>query len=364
MPDYDKAYQEALLKARKNFLSPVGVPKSAYKSLLQVYARAILDIDSDLGTKAITEARGKALKKQINKRMIELGQRLGILLDGQSIAAINSAVAGHREGLASLNTLSGLSISTNFAGIQADTQSLMMVRRGLFGAKNYATVISRQITGLASDIDLIINSAITRGVAAERASQEIAAVMVSKDSTGELQKLISKGRLKKSNLNRALKEGSISPDSYKKARRAFYDSKRIMVTEINTAYREADIQSQYRSPVVKGTKWNLSGRHSVPDICDMYADSDLFNMGDGVYPTANYPGTPHPFCACYPTSVLREIEDWGNPKPLAVSPPTLKKDSYSKLFKNQTDHYAKAQVSQANKYLDLAYQVSKKVRAA
>ncbi|MEO9884019.1 MAG: Hint domain-containing protein [Balneola sp.] len=267
MPDYSKAYQEALQQARNEFLSPIGVPKKAYEQLLQVYARAILDIDSDLGTGAISEARGEALKNKINQRMIELGERLGILFKAQQISAINSAVRGHSNGLNALRNLSGLSISTNFVGIQNDTLALMMARRGIFGAKNYQSVIKRQIKGLASDIDLIINSAITRGVSAERASQEIAAIMVSKDKTGDLQKLITNKRLTKSSLNKALKEGAISADSYKKARRAFYDSKRIMVTEINTAFREADIQSQFRSPVVKGTKWNLSGRHSVPDLC-------------------------------------------------------------------------------------------------
>ncbi len=363
MPDYSKAYQEALQQARNEFLSPIGVPKKAYEQLLQVYARAILDIDSDLGSGAISEARGEALKDKINQRMIELGERLGILFKAQQINAINSAVRGHSNGLNALRNLSGLSISTNFVGIQNDTLALMMARRGLFGAKNYQSVIKRQIKGLANDIDLIINSAITRGVSAERASQEIAAIMVSKDKTGDLQKLITNKRLTKSSLNKALKDGDISLDSYKKARRAFYDSKRIMVTEINTAFREADIQSQFRSPVVKGTKWNLSGRHSVPDICDVYADSDLFGMGEGVYPTGNYPGTPHPFCGCYPTAVVAEIEDWGKPKEIYI-PPKVEVDAYSKLFANQTDHYASAQVAQANKYLDLAYEVSKRVRAA
>ncbi len=363
MPDYSKAYQEALQQARQEFLSPVGVPKLAYEQLLQVYARAILDIDSDLGTGAITEARGKALKDQINKRIIELGERLGILFRSQKIAAINAAVRGHSNGLSELNKLSGLSLRTNFTGIQNETLALMMARRGLFGAKDYQSVIKRKLNDMAKDVDAIINSAIVRGVSAERASQELTAVLISKDSSGDLQKLVSNNRLTKSKLNQALKEGDISPSSYKRARRAFYDSKRIMVTEINTAYREADIQSQYRSPVVKGTKWNLSGRHVVADICDIYADSDLFGLGEGVYPTGNYPGTPHPFCGCFPTAVLADIEDWGNPKEI-FQPPTVKTDAYSKLFSEQTDHYAYTQVANANKYLDLAYQVSKRVRAA
>lgn len=365
MPDYSNAYQRATQQARELALSKNGVPRTAYEALLQVYARAINDIDKDITSGAITKERANLLREAINKRMIQLGARLGIILESQQRSVMGIAIAGHQRGIKDLQRLSSLTINANFAGIPDETLQLMMVRRGMFGADNYATVIKRGLKSASKDIDRIISSAIARGVSAERASQEVAGVLVSNDSTGELMKLVSKeGRLTKSAVNKALKEGNINPLNYKKARSAFYDSKRIMVSEINTAFREADILSQLRSPVVKATKWNLSGRHSVPDICDVFAESDIFGLGSGVYPTANVPGNPHPFCACNTTSVIADIEEWGEDKPQAVQPPRLMVNKYGKLFKKQTPHYAKTQINNANEYLGLAYQVSKKIRAA
>lgn len=57
-------------------------------------------------------------------------------------------------------------------------------------------------------------------------------------------------------------------------------------------------------------KWSLSSRHPVDDICDMYAEADLYGLGKGVFPKDAAPENPaHPHCLCHYVPVYRsELE--------------------------------------------------------
>lgn len=53
-------------------------------------------------------------------------------------------------------------------------------------------------------------------------------------------------------------------------------------------------------------KWSLSSRHPVDDICDMYAEADLYGLGKGVFPKDAAPVNPaHPHCLCHYAPVYR-----------------------------------------------------------
>ena len=46
-------------------------------------------------------------------------------------------------------------------------------------------------------------------------------------------------------------------------------------------------------------KWRLAARHPRFDICDFYANADLYGLGKGVYPKDKLPTLPaHPHCMC------------------------------------------------------------------
>ena len=74
---------------------------------------------------------------------------------------------------------------------------------------------------------------------------------------------------------------------------------RLARTEINNAYWESARRASIESPVVKGIRWELSGRHPEYDVCNILAESDLFELGIGVYPAEYLPAKPHPNCLCY-----------------------------------------------------------------
>lgn len=85
---------------------------------------------------------------------------------------------------------------------------------------------------------------------------------------------------------------------------------------------ETSIRSAQDSRVVAGTQWNLSARHPIPDVCDLFAKLDLYGLGRGVYPTSMVPVVPHPDCLCFATDVLLPPADWGSP-PRSFVPPRL-----------------------------------------
>ena len=58
---------------------------------------------------------------------------------------------------------------------------------------------------------------------------------------------------------------------------------------------------------VVAVRLKLSTRHPVFDICDFFADADMYGLGKGVYPKDKAPPIPlHPHCMCR----LEEVFSW------------------------------------------------------
>lgn len=79
-----------------------------------------------------------------------------------------------------------------------------------------------------------------------------------------------------------------------------YAAERIARTEGARAYYDA-FMAQYESDdAVTAFRWRKSSRHPVFDICDLYAEADLYGLGKGVFPKDKAPGLPaHPHCLCH-----------------------------------------------------------------
>jgi hypothetical protein len=111
----------------------------------------------------------------------------------------------------------------------------------------------------------------------------------------------------------------------KALRTLLYDARRIQVSETNNALRAANDAAVSESPVVLATQWQRSGRHHVPDVCDMLAETDAHGFGAGFYPAGRFPVAPHSHCACYAGRALfRRPSEWTDPKPaprpLSINP--------------------------------------------
>jgi hypothetical protein len=88
---------------------------------------------------------------------------------------------------------------------------------------------------------------------------------------------------------------------------ASYAAMRLGRTEINNAHHDTTIRLSQDLPWVLGYRWNLSGSHLRPDICNVYADG---NSDDGTWTKAKVPSKPHPQCLCYLTVEMEEPDDF------------------------------------------------------
>lgn len=79
-----------------------------------------------------------------------------------------------------------------------------------------------------------------------------------------------------------------------------YFARRIARTELARAYHDGAVARYDADEDVLAYRWRLSSRHPAFDICDFYANADLYGLGKGVYPKGKAPQLPaHPHCMCH-----------------------------------------------------------------
>lgn len=90
---------------------------------------------------------------------------------------------------------------------------------------------------------------------------------------------------------------------------------RIARTESARAYFEGFIAANQDNDMVVAYQWELGSSHPDVDICDMYAEADMYNLGPGVYPKNAVPALPvHPNCLCMLSPVFKGEIDMGKQK--------------------------------------------------
>ena len=89
-----------------------------------------------------------------------------------------------------------------------------------------------------------------------------------------------------------------------------YVAERIARTEAARARYDAFTARYGEDEDVVAYQWKLGSRHPAEDICDMYADADLYGLGKGVFPKDAAPASPaHPHCLCHYAPVYQsELE--------------------------------------------------------
>lgn len=113
-----------------------------------------------------------------------------------------------------------------------------------------------------------------------------------------------------------------------------YNALRLAITEINNSYREAQVINNKRSPVTNGLRWHLSGSHPRPDICDVWAEQDLYGFGPGGYPPEAVP-IDHPRGFCFFTDIIRPASEWSKPKPPTPPRKPFGKDQVEKILRDK-----------------------------
>lgn len=358
MPEYENKYHRAILQARQSIVKQ-GVPKDAERLLMRSYGKLIEDIASDFSEGEITEQRYTELTNAIRKRFTVLSRQLELVFEGSKRTVINKMMQAHLAGTAAVEASTGIALEVIFNGVPQQTLELMMLRRDL-GAKDYKAVLKRNIVDAVDDIENYLRSAISRGVNARRMTQELSGIMASGNEN--VLKLVDNGKLTRSATRKALREGSISRNDYKAARSLIYETRRIVDTETLSALRTSNVICQQKSPVIKGSRWQVSTRHdglrSSPDICDIYASADLFGLGKGVYPCGNVPSSAHPFCSCRISSVLKNPSEFDKPGYRTTRPNSVSQRELKQYMPDATDRSLEVTAKNVNGSLMQAYKVS------
>lgn len=87
--------------------------------------------------------------------------------------------------------------------------------------------------------------------------------------------------------------------------RTRYFARRIARTEIARAYNDGFMAKWANDEDCVAFKWKMSTAHPFCDICDMYAEADLYGMGPGIFPKDKVPTLPvHPNCMCHLRPVM------------------------------------------------------------
>lgn len=88
-----------------------------------------------------------------------------------------------------------------------------------------------------------------------------------------------------------------------------YAAMRLARTELTNAFRTAQEERYKDEPWTRGMRWNLSGSHPAPDICNKLAAEDRHDLGEGIYPIGQRPNS-HPNCLCYLTPEQIDEEEF------------------------------------------------------
>lgn len=79
-----------------------------------------------------------------------------------------------------------------------------------------------------------------------------------------------------------------------------YVAERIARTEAARAWADGFHARYDTDEDVAAYKWTLSSRHPHYDICDLYAQANLWGLGPGIFPKDKTPILPvHPHCLCH-----------------------------------------------------------------
>ena len=85
-----------------------------------------------------------------------------------------------------------------------------------------------------------------------------------------------------------------------------YVAERIARTEAARAWADGFAERYADDDSVVAYQWKLASRHPKFDICDLYAEANLYGLGKGIYPKDATPRLPvHPHCLCHLAPVYR-----------------------------------------------------------
>ena len=247
----------------------------------------ILDITDKVASDPIRRQLLVGKLARITERMTALGEEYDEIVRGAASATIDDIVTVRRAATARLAEANGAAFVPSFTAVPELALRMFARRYDTAGL-----LISPRLWAQeqVSSVQRIVAAGIARGERAGSVAAKLETFLRPDPRHGA---------------TRAIHLGD-TPVSHK--------ATRLAITEVNNTYWETSAVSADQSTVVEAQQWNLSGRHPRTDVCDLFAWSDSYGLGSGVYPSGDIPPKPHPHCLCYVTDVIRDAAEWGRPK--------------------------------------------------
>lgn len=288
------AFSAALNESRR---TGYKVTRETVETLKKGFEDAIKDLIKNRSDNPFQRTRQDELRKELKAMLRELEALQkevtgdGIQTTVKEIASIHADVVKDLiKGVAGSDA--ARKVVQRFNRIPIRAVAAMNVGR----RETFKTLIQRNIEDAAPELDILLTRAVAQGMSPARLTNDIADLLAGDDPKG-------------------LGEYGLDPSDVSGVRTLFSDARRIAVSETNNALREANTISLQESPVMAAT-WQRSGRHEglkqKRDKCDDYAEEDRFGLGPGMWPIAQWPDAPHPYCACVQGGpvVYMDVEDW------------------------------------------------------
>lgn len=300
------SYQRQIEAARAAGLALSRAQERAFLKLLEQYAEELASrVSAGLATRGEEQALAIATEiiQQLTRDMA-VATRNGVTLSAERIADIYAR--------ATLNLMSsaGGGITTDvLGGIGARAAAAVLARPEL--AASFRSIQRDSVRA----VDRILKRALLRGITGPQLGRELRLHVLGADAF-PAQLLLDRRRIGYEAIRRMGYEATaenlkaVRKDAGQVAARA----QLIARTEPMNAEWEVHRQGAIDSPVVEAIEWRLSGRHEVPDQCDVLAQADLYGLGPGRYDPRALPRRPHPRCLCLQIDVIADPENWGKPR--------------------------------------------------
>lgn len=315
----ERTWREIVDDARRR--NVVDLTREARQRLARIYVDEIDRVYSRLGRGEITAEAAKSFLADLRRGIV----RAQIIEETEvkriMLTAAERARDTYQAAAQEIARIAGVEPSS-FAGVPVEAVERVFIKREMGLIRSFKSLRAYSSNLLANEVDAVFESATAQGIPNREFASRLAQAIINQDEHAKAAvELFGHGP----QLARWARQAKDSPlrDQVKVAAKVGYNARRIARSEPAQAYHEAAILSARRSRVVKGQKWNLSGRHPEPDICDLLARIDLYGLGPGVYPVGYAPQLPHPYCLCFLTDVLRERSEWGKPLPTPGPPRTV-----------------------------------------
>lgn len=258
--------------------------------LLKIYSDAMLEVKAAIRDRVdandmVPQAALKDLLRQVEDIVDTLGQRRDALLADKLTQAADLGVRPYTLPGVAATGRPGQAVLTSVAAMTVSQEAVAFVQS--FTAADGLRLsdrVWRLDQGAKEALSRSIGRAVVAGWDASRASAQFM-------YSGQAVPLDVRSRLYAGKADALVRQADLLTGDGGEV----WKADRVFRTEINRAHGTAYMAGAEKTPGFVGFRFLLSPRHPRPDVCDHFANQNLYGLGKGVYPSAKAcPWPAHP----------------------------------------------------------------------